>query len=92
MKYKRYILIALTILAVALTCFSLPISDLKSVIPADMYVEYYRRERISMVGINLLFLIIICQNLIYEKPEYSFKKKASIIVVLVLLDILVLWI
>lgn len=92
MKNKNYILIALTILGAVLSCFALPISDLKSIMPVDMYLEYYWRERISLVGNNLLFLVIIWQYLIYEKSEYSFSKKISIIIILMLLDILALWI
>lgn len=92
MKNKSYILIALTILGAVMSCFALPISDLKSIMPVDLYLEYYWRERVSWIGNSLLLLVIVWQYLIYEKSEYSLIKKISIITILILLDVLALWI
>lgn len=92
MKNIRYIFLALTILGTILSCFALPISDLKSIMPVDMYFEYYWRERVSWIGNSLLFLVIVWQDLNYEKSEYSLLKKILIITILILLDVLVLWI
>lgn len=92
MKYKRIIFIVLTGLGILLSCFSLPIKDLKSIIPAEMYLKYYRGEIISLIGNNLLILTIIWQSLVYEYKDYSILKKFSIIAVIVLLDIFAIFI
>lgn len=92
LKNKSIIFTVLTGIGILLSCYSLPISDLKTIIPRELYLKYYRGEIISLIGSNILILTIIWQSLVYEYKDYPILKKISIIVGLVLLDIFAIFI
>jgi hypothetical protein len=91
MKHKSNIITAFMVLGIVLSNFSLPIVDLKSLLPLDIYTKYYRGEIISLVGNNILILIIIWQSYFYENKADSPFKRRAIILVLILMDLLAIW-
>jgi hypothetical protein len=91
MKHKSNIITAFMVLGIVLSNFSLPIVDLKSLLPLDIYAKYYRGEIISLVGKNILILIIIWQSFLYENKYDSPFKRRAIILVLILMDLLAIW-
>jgi hypothetical protein len=92
LKNKSTLFTLLTGIGILLSCFSMPISDLKTVLPADLYLKYYRGEIISLIGSNILILTIIWQSLVYEYKDYSPMKKISIIAIIILLDVFAIYI
>lgn len=91
MKIKKYIFIILIFISVILSFQSLPISDLKPLLPPAIYIKYIWSERFSMLAYNILLLTIIAQNLFGEHNKKSTGKKVAIILAFFVVDIILFW-
>ena len=92
MKIKKYIFILLILISIGFSFLILPISDLKSFLPNDIYLKYIWSERISMLAYNILLLTIIAQNIFSEQNGSSTAKKVAIIVAFFVVDIILFWV
>lgn len=88
---KRYIFIVLIIISIIFSFQILPISDLKSFLPNDIYLKYIWSERISMLAYNILLLTIIAQNIFNEQNSSSIAKKVAFILAFFVVDIILVW-
>ena len=91
MIIKKYIFIVLIIISIILSCQIVPIADLKSLLPTDIYLKYIWSERISMLAYNILLLVIIAQDIFREQAKYSTPKKIAIILAFFAVDIILFW-
>ncbi len=69
----------------------LPISDLKSFLPNDIYLKYIWSERFSMLAYNILLLTFIAQNIFNEQNSSTTAKKVAFILAFFVVDIILVW-
>lgn len=90
MKISSKISTALIIFSLFLTCLVPPVSDLKTLLPANIYVKQLWGFVIFEIAYNILFLLLLARNVFPIGQDTPLWKKISLFSIIIIIDIIVI--